>query len=77
MSVFSDPSLAASKELKVMLLKSRDGSRHEEAQTTFWDPEYGVMGDVASNTAINIGTDDLSSLFNQQTDFNFDMNFNM
>lgn len=73
LTIFSDPSLIASKECKISLLKSRDGSVDDEPNVVYADYPYCTIADVgatSNETFADMSIDDVFA--SQDMDFSID-----
>lgn len=74
LTIFSDPSLIASKECKISLLKSRDGSVDDEPNVVFADYPYCTIADVGATSNDTFADMTMEDVFaSQDMDFSVDM----
>lgn len=72
-SIFSDPSLIASKEVKLALLKTRDSQRSEEPEVCYADFAYQLIGDEGVTSDVSFADATLDDVFGaQDLDFSTD-----
>ena len=62
-ALYTDEALKNSKQVKIQLLKARDGSTMAEPETIFADPEYYIIGNADITNPISIETFDTEDLF--------------